>query len=78
MFNQLLKYDYNLAKHQAWSLARSVQGNGEGIFELEKDHWTIKFGERQGYMLFRKIEKEKMNSEKNIATDVSNFILFWN
>ena len=76
IFNQLLKYDYNLAKH---GVSRGqYKEMVKGYSSSKRTTGRLKFRERQGYMLFRKIEKEKMNSEKNIATDVSNFILFWN
>ena len=73
LFNQLLKYDYNLTQHRAWTMVKRIKGDGEGVFVLTKERWVTAFGDTQGTMLFHKIERERKNSEKDTLTDVSNF-----
>ena len=71
VFDQLLKYNSNRTKPQAWKLASSVVGNGEEVFRLKEDYWKTLFGYPEGTMLYGKIAEEKINSEPT-ATDVSN------
>ena len=36
LFNQLLKYDYNLTQNKAWNMVKNFKGDGEGIFFSKK------------------------------------------
>ena len=77
LFDLLLRYDSDRTKVEAWNLVKAVKGNGEGILDTKEDHWIRMFGEVEGPMMFRKIEREKLRWEKTLATDVSNVILFY-
>ena len=71
LFNELLKYNDNLTRREAWDKVKNAKGNGEGISLLEKAQWTKIFGDTEGSTLYHKIEKEKRNAEKGILTDIS-------
>ena len=45
VFNQLLKYDYNLTQNEAWNMVKNLKGDGEGFFLLEKEQWITAFGD---------------------------------
>ena len=77
LFDLLLKYDSERTKPQAWNLVKTLKGDGEGVFNAKEDYWIELFGEVEGPMLSRKMEKEKVDWEKNIPTDVSNVVLFY-
>ena len=77
MYDKLLKYNDNLARVDAWNMVKSFIGDGEGAFTLTKEQWIEEFGDRYGSLLHARMDKERKDSEKRAATDVSGHMLFW-
>ena len=46
-------------------------------FTLTKEQWIEKFGDRYGLLLHAKMDKQRKDSEKLAATDISGHMLFW-
>lgn len=74
LFKQLLTYDEHLAQSQAWEIVKDFQGNGAGTSTLEEEYWIEFFKTPLDNMLYAQIEEERINSEKDVPSDINTLL----